>query len=443
MKSKSKRSSPFKVKYPRVLLNTKKYYIDGTGYFTNAPNYVKIPHTPTHLIVTGNDYVAQGKSPDNWKHLVATCQNATSAHNGRYTQCKPIEGTSLVTYADKSVDVITGVIDQSCLSIADPANGLGPNAAADNLAKARLHKSYYRIMNTWRGGNFIAELRETIEALKHPVRSIYRSTWDYAGKVRTLGKVFRKAPHQYGKELANAWLAYIFGIRPLADDVNDLATTLHKLGTSRFGRTKLYGSGHVSSSTLTQPIVNWAVSGHPNFGQLQSRVVVDESFVRYKGAVKTRPMDSNLLIQQFGVGVFDVIPAVWEAIPWSFLIDYFVNVQEVLDGMRMVDADLAWLFQSRRNVLTTETSGPYGNQTYGSTRWSCVGGGGQTYCRMHQRVPMSTMPYISWQFRIPGLTSLKWLNIAALSQQIRESKPRPFEQFKASPVKRRGVKISH
>lgn len=431
--AKSKRSSPFKIKYPRVLTNTKKYRLSASGYFTTAPGFGKTPHPPTNTIVTGNDYVAQGKSPDNWKHLVAICQNATSNHNGRLTQCKPIEGSSLVTYADKSVDVISGVIDTSCYSIPDPTPGLSANAAANNLAKARLLKTYIRRMNTWRGGNFIAELRETIEALKHPVRSFYRATYSYAGKVRTLGKVYRRNPHQYGKELANAWLAYFFGLRPLVDDMNDLARTLHRMGTSSYSRTKLYGSGNVQTSTVTQPVVNWAVSGHPGSPtQKQDRVEVESFHVHYKGAIRTRTMNSHLLIQEFGVDIFDVVPAVWEAIPWSFLVDYFINVQEVLDGMRYVNADLAWLMSSVRNERTTETSGPIANHATFSpgAQWSCVGGGGQTLSRMHTRTALSTMPYPSWQFRIPGLTSLKWLNIAALSQQIRESKPIAFEQYR-------------
>jgi hypothetical protein len=432
MKSKSKRSSPSKVKYPRSFVNTKKYPLDATGYYTNAPGFAKQPHPPFHFVLTGFDQVTQGKSPDNWRHLIATIQSATSAHNGRLTQCKPISGSSQYNYIDKSTDVITGVIDQSCMSITDPDNAFAANVAADNLAKARLHKSVYRIQNTWRGGNFIAELRETINALKHPLRSIYHRTYSYAGKVRTLGKVYRADPHRYGKELANAWLAYVFGIRPLANDVADLSVALHKLGTSRFDRTKLYGSGHVSTSNLTVPGVSWTVSGHPQFpGQVQDRVEVQDFFVRYKGAIRTRPLDSNLVIQQFGIGFNDIVPAVWEAIPWSFFIDYFVNVQEVLDGMRLIDVDVAWLVRLLRNERKVDTSHVYGSPSLGTTKWLHSGGGGQTLCRTHSRTALTTIPYPSWQFRIPGLTSLKWLNIAALSQQIRSSKPIPFVQYKA------------
>ena len=440
MKSKTKRSSPFKVTYPRVVTYTKKFYLDATGYFTNLPNLgIKHPHVPGHYVVTASDYVGQGKSPDNWKHLVAIGQSATSTHSGRYTRLEATEGTSVVLYADKSVDVITGVIDQSCIGITDPGNGLNPNLVANNLAKARLLKSYLRRKNTWRGGNFVAELRETIEALKHPLKSIYKATYDYAGKVKHLGKVYRKRPHQYGKELSNAWLAYVFGIRPLADDVNDLATALNKLGSSFYSRTKLYGSGHAQSSVLTQPSVSWTVSGHPaSPTQIQDRVQVDDATVRYKGAIKMLPMDTNLIIDQFGVGIFDVLPAVWEAIPWSFLIDYFVNVQEVLDGMRIQTADVAWLFGSYRNERSVETSEPYGYLFSSSPpSWLHVGGGGRTFCRMHRREPLPSIPYPAWQFRIPGLTSLKWLNVLALSQQIRSSKPAPFEQYKAPPDRRR------
>lgn len=420
----SKRRAFWRVVYPRVVLRTKKYYLDASGYFTVAPGFGHVAHPPTHTVVTGNDYVAQGKSPDNWKHLLAICQSATSNHNGRLTQCKPILGTSLYTYADKSVDVISGYIDTSCYSIPDPPNGLSVNVDADNQAKARLLDSYQRIMNTWRGGNFLAEIRETIELLKHPVKAFYHRTYKFAGEVKRLGKIYRADPHRYGKELANAWLAYIFGIKPLVSDANDLSQALYKLGTSSFDRVKLYGHGHASTSTVSQISWNCTVSGHPNVGQVQDKVVKMDSDVKYKGAIKRRPLDNRLIIRQFGVGVYDIIPAVWEAIPWSFFIDYFVNVQEVLDGMRLCQADLAWLEKAWRNAQVNRTSEPRLAVQPGTTHWSCAGGGGWTLCSMHQRTALTTMPYPSFYFKFPGLTSLKWLNIAALSQQIRGSQPR-------------------
>jgi len=356
--------------------------------------------------------------------MLATCQSATSSHSGRYVKHEVNEGSSLVSYTDKTVDSISGVIDQSLItSVLEPPDGNNPNAIADNLAKARLHKSFYRRMNTWRGGNFIAEIRETIHMLKHPLQNLYKRTYDFAGRMQRLGKVYRARPRDYAKYVADAWLTYVFGIRPLAEDVNDLATALYKLGTSRFDSVKLYGSGHIQTSLLTHPGVSWTVPGHPAFtGQVQDRVEVMDAYVKYKGAIKTLKMDDRLIIQQFGVDVYDIIPALWEGTPFSFLVDYFINVQEVLDGMRLVTAQLAWLNRLSRNERSTEVSAVYGSPNIAPTKWSSVGGGGQTLCRMHLRVALTTLPYPSWQFRIPGLGSLKWLNIAALTQQFRQAK---------------------
>lgn len=419
--SKPKRNKPGRVSYPNTVVNRKVRTFTASGYFTNVAGGGHIPHPPFNSTLVLNDSVSHGASIPNWKHLIATHQNATTTLTGTVTKVKPREGSSLWSYPDGTVDYISGHVDQSCLSVNMPTTAINPGA--NNRAVSKLLASYIKRKNTWRGGNFIAELRETINMIKHPVKSFYNHTWDFAGKLKKLGKIYAKRPDDYVKKLADAWLAYKFGVLPLIDDANDACRALYNMRYSQWDTTDISGHGHNSFSTSSTISTSWTVAGHPNNNAI-TQVVMDklDYDVFYKGDIAVEVHGDRFLLEQFGVSSLDIVPAAWEAIPWSFLIDYFANVGEMLDSMKLWYANVAWLKLGYRNSRTTNTSPFVGPAVFGTIRWYGSGGGGYTLGSFVSRGP-TTVPTLKWELRIPGVSSQKWLNIAALAQQIIGSRP--------------------
>ena len=130
----------------------------------------------------------------------------------------------------------------------------------------------------------------------------------------------------------------------------------------------------------------------------------------------------------FGLGVSDMLPAVWEAIPFSFMVDYFVNVGEVLDSFHVLSARLAWLkrtVRNRRTVSASSLQSMTGLPGYpaGYPKITCRGGEFRTHGIRVQREAVPQMPWPGFQFRVPFGNDLKVANISALLLAIKGSRP--------------------
>jgi len=141
--------------------------------------------------------------------------------------------------------------------------------------------------------------------------------------------------------------------------------------------------------------------------------------VKYVAMIKARPDKFLTFADSFGITPGDVIPAVWEAIPWSFLIDYFVNVNEVLDGMQWASGDVAWVNCGVKNDNEIVYSVAPGNLPSGlHTQITC------TPLRLNTVYKSrfaSGIPYPRFHFKIPGIRGD--INIAALWASAWSSRP--------------------
>lgn len=407
--------------------NLKRWTFYSRGYYTAVPDGPHIAHPLGTYSANVTDSARFSDNLPDWRKLIARGESATTTMTGSRHQLRPREGDIRLVYADGTVDVCSGVVDQSSVVLINVAATMGP--VADAKARSRLLSKYIETKSTWRGGNFLAEIRETIHAFRHPVQSFYRQTYEFAGKIRTLRKVYVRHKADYAKRLADLWLAYAFGVKPTVSDANDLAETLNSLVNRQFVDKKgIRAHGHNSTATVQVLSFNPGCPGFPGIPTIvQEFTDKSDAHVWYRGAVKCNPQNANrFLLQSFGVDVFDIVPAVWEAVPWSFFIDYFLNVQEMLDSMRYWDADFAWLNRTYRNARVVNVKPLKFPTAYGTVRIYGSGGGGYRLATYVDRRPQPDPPYPSWTFRMPGFPSLKWLNIASLSQQFRSSKPNEF-----------------
>ena len=379
--------------------------------------------------LTNTNTATLGDSPADWKVRVSLCQSATSSLVGTRFRIRPQYGTFYWRYAPGGwTESGYGSVTQGYWRW--PAPAVVVNTIADRNAKSKFLKKYLSIKNTWRGGNFLAEIRETIHMVRHPVSSLYRETWKLARDVKHLGKVYRLSPTRYGRALSDLWLAWSFGVKPLISDCNDATSAFNKVSSRGFENEAFPGDaipisafGRDTSTVVTtgEWIPPGGLSGYGT--AIFDDLTKSDSTVRYHGKVTATPQGAGQLIDQFGIGIFDVVPAVWEAIPYSFLVDYFLNVQEKLDSMHLWACNVSWLNKTIRNSQTinllnlrlkTARSGLSAYYTGG--RFYALG----TFVSRDR----TDVPTPEWYFTMPGFGSLKWLNIYALSQQIEDSKPK-------------------
>lgn len=149
-----------------------------------------------------------------------------------------------------------------------------------------------------------------------------------------------------------------------------------------------------------------------------------EFSVRYYGAVKLRLGSfQTSLAEESGFQVRDFVPALWEWIPYSFLVDYFTNVGDLLESASISKSDIAWMGRVWRNTSvrngSSQTVKPINSLPWPSSGHIQIIGYSPSRVTWRRkafgRAPYTGSLVPSLQFEIPGFAgSKKWLNIAAL-----------------------------
>lgn len=404
-------------------------HLDYLAYNTAVGHSLVSYYTSDRTVVlTGS--VTHGDNLPDWRRRIALGISATTTLVGTSQLHVEVQPGELQNFANdvqgKRFLRKRWVGDILSQHVAAQGVSTSLDGTADQRAASKFLSRYIDLKNTWRGANFAAEIRETWHMLRHPLQAFYHRTWTFAGQVKKLKKVHYQDKLSLSKAVSDAWLAFVFGARPLAQDCEDARKALERLknGTghdqkviSAFGRNLTYSSNPNFNVTYPGTWVAHIPGGFSGWSNLRGHQYVNTmSSVRYLVAVKAAPSDRSTAAEQFGFGVFDIVPAVWEAIPWSFFIDYFANIGELLDSCRLWGADIGWCNRTVRNSTATTIrdlsflpASAADNYVVGNPRLFALG---RYVSRSQSSIPMPT-----FHFKLPGLDSLKWLNIAALARQ--------------------------
>jgi len=187
--------------------------------------------------------------------------------------------------------------------------------------------SAYAKMNSpvFQGQVFAAEALKTLAMLRHPLASLQKLT----ASVLTKQKSLVRQGLSVSKASANAWLEYRYGWKPLMLDVKDFSSAL---GTERFPN-KVLRSSSASNSSFRK---DW--NGRVYDGSY-SRVLADlhvEYDSRVKAGVRYRIHDPDAASFEnlaFGLSLNHLPSTLWELVPYSFVVDWFVNVGDWLNAI--------------------------------------------------------------------------------------------------------------
>lgn len=164
------------------------------------------------------------------------------------------------------------------------------------------------------------------------------------------------------RDLATANLAFQFGWAPLVGDLWKIATFQDAVDKRRKLIDKLYsGKGLRRTGKLGSTSKTFQGSGNANFGSYRN------FYVSYLGLATKQswfvakwkptqpsalpPSDGALRAHLTGVHPSHILENVWEALPWSWLIDYFTNIGDVIQAGNNYLATPAG-----GSVMTTSTS---------------------------------------------------------------------------------------
>lgn len=340
----------------------------------------------------------------------------------------------------------TGTINGYWQSISQ--HGFDHNVINLTEAEAQaLNRTYNKIRQESYGANgllFLGELRETIKMIRRPAAALRDGVDKYLSTLTTTRRIVRGKLRPRKSETADAfrlrraqavkdamsgsWLELQFGIQPLISDVQEISKEVVNQLTEPSRKKRIRGkSSEVPSESLIINSKNSQAFGFetPRFSCVYKKSTVHT--VQYVVGLKSDvsgPLSAWDRLARFGFQAQNFVPTLYELLPWSFLIDYFVNLGDVIEAACTDTSQVSWIVKTVRARTTftcdEDLSGSFG---YGLNGWNpYLITGKKTSKRVFVRTTLSrTLPSSlglpPLVFSIPGVDSTKWYNMAALLAQ--------------------------
>jgi hypothetical protein len=288
-------------------------------------------------------------------------------------------------------------------------------AEAESKAKARFLQKLIDTQRAMMGGVALGEAGRTLRLLMNPAKALRKGLDNYYGTVKKRTKKVKKVAKR-NSIAAESWLEYQFGWNQLARDVEDASdgASRHLL---RDNRVSLWAAETIDV-LVDKSVVQGTLSSNTMLQCNSDRYTTSKVLVVFKGQVKQSGGDPNWGRKNWGLATQDFLPTVWELIPYSFVIDYFINIGKIIDGVSYRGIRTTWsqrtIVKETRRVVTDRAwvvqAGSAGNyrltdQILGSS----VG-----YYRRVERSPYTGGWAPSLEFKLPG-SNMRWLNLAALA----------------------------
>ncbi len=380
------------------------------------------------LQFTAVDTVFRGDNIPGWRYRLKTGQSCTTDLSGtrhrlggftlnRATMTLRRWEPSLHNYSHKTY-ILEGFLGFPGVVV--PSTNGSSLQATRQACRMVFHKRILEAQRSIQGGVFLGELGETIRMIKNPLKLLYKGAYNYLEILKKRSKRGRARITQ--KVLSDTWLEQAFGWQPLISDIQDAARAAAKLAgdnpcSKRVNAVSQSSDGGTSSEVVDKP--------YPSTGTLfkvtSSLKTVQTTKVRCSGQVRLHNEfgDSGAL-DTFGLSLRDLVPTLWELIPYSFLIDYFTNVGDLINYYSVRQGDISWSEEGYMIDCTTTVAAPEVKFLV-EAGWELVekhfDHGGQAFIskRVVNRGALGGIGPMPFQLEVPGVGSLKWLNIAALA----------------------------
>jgi hypothetical protein len=300
---------------------------------------------------------------------------------------------------------------------------LSTSKARNQAITCALNKSL-KLQQSLLSGVFLGELGQALRMIRNPAMALRSGLSNYLLHLRRLrGQV--RSPDSLLSLAGNLWLEYTFGWKPLINDIKDGARAIaENMNRSPFNanwayvRCRGYERGNPVNSESSDAIAgaDWKVSNRQ----------YDESEVIVRACVRTyatHPVRPNL--KSLGFTPEDFVPTVWNLIPYSFLVDYFTNIGDVLSAWSNRNSLLWWWNSTTIRKRTVQqftygyrrTNQPNAVETVISDNFTPASAFAQQRNVVRGSEPGQLIPAV--EFTHPDFISLKWLNLAALGTQHR------------------------
>jgi len=316
---------------------------------------------------------------------------------------------------------------------------VGNKALLGIIKKIRKHET-----SDFSGPTFAGELRETLHMLKSPFRALREKLQIFTDlemrirRDRAERRARRKRSQYVDDEadwsfvVAQTWLEFVFGVRPLIADIKAILEVYFEQ-KARFFPNGLQRLSYRFTDNYMETLNSGLDCAWPgtDFFWKFDRVVHYQGSVQYVVWIDNRfntSADGSIdrLYDLCKIRLDEIIPTTWELLPWSFLIDYFTNIGDVLGCYFDYNRSVKFgKITSRERNTMFDLPGAYRN-TASSPKNFTVTADPWTYTSVYTRIERQAIASLGipdLSFNLPSIGQLT--NIAALVRSL--SKRNPFK----------------
>lgn len=348
-------------------------------------NRVDSPHSdllkPPFAYTKWNNYSYSRMSRMGWKGRFSTSSTLANPYPAISDWENGMRVTDLSVSYPSTVSVLSKLVDKWKNSEVNVGVSLGESKESLGMVAESLHSLVQSAKQLKRGN-----LGGAIRHFKHPVPRRSR----------------RKAAKRLSQgDVSGSWLALNLGWAPMINDIY-----------SALGYVKDAGGYAKVSSPWVKGSVNCSIV---NFPPVTGRKIVQVCKSRYVCCVRTPPTEYDRL------GLTNPAVVAWELVPWSFVVDYFLPIGDVVNAMTALRIDTKDIFLQKRYDLVVMYD-PLPKGSYVSyNRWWAVSSLPSTRTRYwaysRERVSIAQQ-LVAGTLEVSVPTSLKRVaNLAALFHQ--------------------------
>lgn len=148
--------------------------------------------------------------------------------------------------------------------------------------------------------------------------------------------------------VSGAYLEWKFGYDPLAKDMRALASEL-KNDFVEFVQVSARGKHSGPGSINTEEITGLPVMEYKNIFKS-----VEECSVRFEAGIKVTRYGVGGLVERLGMSPSNFVPTLYNLLPWTYMLDYFSNVGDIISGISFDPGRITWCNRSIRHSLKVE-----------------------------------------------------------------------------------------
>ncbi len=353
-------------------IKSSKHYVKDINHAWNIAG----PHSRINTYDSIRTYLRYRESTPNprYKQIIKDEGNATTPLYA-YTQYGSTQpGLIRITYPDKVsvADTFCGIslpVPMTTNELVLSTNGLVSSAEA--RATAQVYKRIAEYQTPFQGQVFAGELREVLDLVRNPFAKSAKLTDSFirtlsadglklkqghqlGTKVKRIGRNVQRNLTGVSKAVADSWLEYSFAVSPLMKDVAGLITLAADIAHKRDHETiRAYGKSESATSISSFASgIGYNIQYNLNTINRVENIIRCGMTARF---IDTLGVKNNTNPWIDSIDDFSSLPiTAWELMPFSFLVDYFVNVQDILQSAIVSQSGIA--YTSNSLIRTRETT---------------------------------------------------------------------------------------